>query len=92
MNAAWYRAIKSAYRKEPIYSILFTIGAVDAAIGGTGERWGLLSFGVSLVVLTLMVRWWQAQNRQLEQPPLAPQRYLPPQSQPQIPPLSLRNK
>lgn len=92
MNAAWHRFIKSAYRKEPVYSVLLTMGAVDAAIGSTGDRWGLFTFGMMTIFLALAVRWWQGQRYQLEQPPSAPQRYLPPQSQPQIPPLSLHQK
>jgi hypothetical protein len=46
MNALLPRILKAAYRKEPISSFIVIVGAVDAVIGGVGERWSLLSFGI----------------------------------------------
>lgn len=66
MNALWPRILKSAYRKEPISSFIIIAGAVDSVIGGVGERWSLLSFGIMMVVLALVLRWWQSQRRETE--------------------------
>ncbi|MGB7444350.1 MAG: hypothetical protein WA919_25070 [Coleofasciculaceae cyanobacterium] len=64
MNALWPRILKSAYRKEPISGFIIIIGAVDAVIGGVGERWSLLTFGMTMVLLAIAIRWWQAQSRE----------------------------
>ncbi|MFW6358651.1 MAG: hypothetical protein ACOC0N_05485 [Chroococcales cyanobacterium] len=77
MNVLWPRFLKSAYRKEPISSFILIVGAVDAVIGGVGERWTLLSFGLTVVVLAAVVRWLQVQQAQKVAPEKAPVRYLP---------------
>ena len=80
MNALWTRVLRSAYRKEPISSFIVIVGAVDAVIGGVGERWSLLTFGLMMVVLAIAVRWWQAQRRETELADQPVTHYLPPSS------------
>ncbi|HEY9670085.1 MAG TPA: hypothetical protein V6D11_01395 [Waterburya sp.] len=89
MNALWPRFLKSAYRKEPISSFIVIVGAVDAVIGGFGERWSLLSFGLMMVVLAVALRWWQSQRRETELADQPVTHYLPPaSSRPVMPTLS----
>lgn len=93
MNAAWVRYLKSAYRREPIISFMITIGAVDAAIGGLGDRMSLLTFGIGTVGLAIALRWLMLQRRTAEVPYEAPQYYLPHSpSRPQIPTLNTSKK
>lgn len=89
MNALLPRILKAAYRKEPISSFIVIVGAVDAVIGGVGERWSLLSFGLMMVVLALVLRWWQSQRREAELADQPVTHYLPPaSSRPALPILS----
>jgi hypothetical protein len=89
MNALWPRFFKLAYRKEPISSFIIIVGAVDAVIGGVGERWSLLSFGLMMVVLAAALRWWQTQRRETELADQPVTHYLPPtSSRPALPMLS----
>jgi hypothetical protein len=89
MNALLPRILKAAYRKEPISSFIVIVGAVDAVIGGVGERWSLLSFGLMMVVLALALRWWQSQRRETELADQPVTHYLPPSSsRPALPILS----
>jgi hypothetical protein len=89
MNALWPRILKSAYRKEPISSFIVIVGAVDAVIGGVGERWSLLSFGLMMVVLAVAIRWWQTQRRETDLVEQPVTHFLPPSSsQPALPVLS----
>lgn len=89
MNALWPRFLKSAYRKEPISSFIIIIGAVDAVIGGVGERWSLLTFGLMMVLLAVAVRWWQSQRRETELAEQPVTHFLPPSSsRPALPILS----
>ncbi|HEY9902627.1 MAG TPA: hypothetical protein V6D43_09385 [Candidatus Sericytochromatia bacterium] len=89
MNALWHRFLKSAYRKEPISSFVIIVGSVDAVIGGVGERWSLLSFGLMMVVLAVALRWWQTQRREAELSEQPVTHYLPPSSsRPPLPMLS----
>ena len=89
MNALWPRILKSAYRKEPISSFIIIIGAVDAVIGGVGERWSLLTFGLMMVLLAVAVRWWQSQRRETELAEQPVTHFLPPSSsRPALPILS----
>ncbi|MBD0343879.1 MAG: hypothetical protein ICV63_03405 [Coleofasciculus sp. Co-bin14] len=89
MNALWPRVLKSAYRKEPISSFIILMGAVDAVIGGAGERWSLLTFGLLMVVLAIALRWWQTQRRESELAEQPVTHFLPPSSsQPALPVLS----
>jgi hypothetical protein len=55
----WPRFLKTAYRKEPITGFILAVGAVDTAIGGVGQRWTLLSFGVTVVAIAFLARWLQ---------------------------------
>ena len=80
MNILWHRFFKSAYRKEPISSFILIIGAVDAVIGGVGERWTLLSFGLIMVLLAAVVRWWQVQRAQAVLAEETARYFLPPSS------------
>lgn len=89
MNALWHRVLKSAYRKEPVSSFIIIVGAVDAVIGGVGERWSLLSFGLIMVVLAVALRWWQNQRKETELADQPVTHFLPPSpSQPALPQLS----
>lgn len=89
MNALWHRFLKSAYRKEPISSFIIIVGVVDAVIGGFGERWTLLSFGLMMVVLAAALRWWQTQRRESELSEQPVTHFLPPSSsRPPLPMLS----
>lgn len=89
MNALWTRILKSAYRKEPISSFIIIMGAVDAVIGGVGERWSLLTFGLMMVLLAVAVRWWQSQRREAELAEQPVTHFLPPSSsRPALPMLS----
>ncbi|MBE9125969.1 MULTISPECIES: hypothetical protein [unclassified Coleofasciculus] len=89
MNAIGPRFFKLAYRKEPISSFIIIVGAVDAVIGGVGERWSLLSFGLLMVMLAIAVRWWQTQKREEELVEQPVTHYLP--SSPSRPPLPMLN-
>jgi hypothetical protein len=89
MNALWHRVLKSAYRKEPVSSFIIIVGSVDAVIGGVGERWSLLSFGLIMVVLAVAVRWWQNQRKETELADQPVTHFLPPSpSRPALPQLS----
>ncbi|HAJ60182.1 MAG TPA: hypothetical protein DCP31_13750 [Cyanobacteria bacterium UBA8543] len=89
MNALWPKILKSAYRREPISSFLVIIGAVDALIGGVGERWSLLTFGLMMVVLAVALRWWQTQRKESELAEQPVTHFLPPaSSRPALPILS----
>lgn len=93
MNAAYVRFLRSAYRREPIVSFMITIGAVDAVIGGIGDRASLLTFGMGTIALAIVLRWLMLQRRPAEIPTEAPQIYLPPTpSQSQLPNLNVTNK
>jgi hypothetical protein len=91
MNAA-PRILKSVYRKEPISSFVMIVGAVDAAIGGIGDRWSLVTFGLGTIGVAIALRWWQSQHKQLEPTRQVP-KYLPASSsRPQLPPLTSTKK
>lgn len=80
MNALLPRFVKLAYRKEPISSFILIVGAVDAVIGGVGERWTLLSFGLLIVMLGIVVRVAQSQRARVVPVEERARRYLPPSS------------
>ncbi len=93
MNALWHRFVKSAYRKEPISSFIIIVGAVDALIGGFGERWSLLSFGLLMVVLAAVLRWWQTQRKEADLVESRVMPILPPaSSRPPLPMLSITKR
>lgn len=77
MNALLPRILKSAYRKEPISSFIIIVGVVNALIGGFGERWSLLTFGMMIVALAFVVRWWQTQQQETELAQQPVTRFLP---------------
>ncbi len=82
MNAVLPRFLKLSYRKEPIVSVLITMGIVDALIGGFDDSWSLFIVGLGTTGISLAWRWWCAQQRQpLHEEPVAQQQqyYLPPQ-------------
>lgn len=80
MNVLWPRFLKSAYRKEPISSFFLIAGAVDAAIGGVGQHWTLLTFGLTVVFFAIALRWWQIQRTQAVSIEEVPRQFLPPGS------------
>ncbi|HEY9797952.1 MAG TPA: hypothetical protein V6D30_20140 [Leptolyngbyaceae cyanobacterium] len=93
MNALWPRFLKAAYRKEPISSFIVIVGAVDAVIGGVGERWSLLTFGLMMVVLAVALRWWQTQRKEGELSEQPVTHFLPPaSSRPALPMLSVTKR
>jgi hypothetical protein len=77
MNALWPRFLKVAYRKEPISSFVVIFGAVDAVIGGVGERWSLMTFGLAMVGIAIALRWWQTQQKEAEYSDRPATRFLP---------------
>ncbi len=86
MNLLWSRFLKSTYRKEPISSFILTVGAVDAVIGSVGQRWTLLSFGLLVILIAALLRWWQVQKAQAILAEELARELLPPsQSQPPLP-------
>lgn len=80
MNVLLPRFLKVAYRKEPISSFILLLGVVDAVIGGVGERWTLLSFGLVVVFLAAILRWWKTQQAQALVSEQTPRYILPPSS------------
>ncbi len=60
MNSLLPRFITRVYRKEPISAFIFTIGVVNAIIGGFGERWSLLTLGLLVGTSAIALRWWQS--------------------------------
>ncbi|MBA3924193.1 MAG: hypothetical protein H0X31_21835 [Nostocaceae cyanobacterium] len=80
MNAGLPRFFKSVYRKEPLPSILLTMGVVEAVIGGFDDSWSLLVFGIGTVSVAFALRWWFIQQRRpLPEEPVV-QRFLPERS------------
>lgn len=93
MNLAWTRFLKSAYRREPLFSFMLTIGVVDALIGSFDERGSLLAFGLSTMIVAVAMRWWLVQRSQVEEPERVAEHYLPPaSSRPALPVLSPSRK
>lgn len=89
-----HRAIKSAYRREPIFSMVVTIGLVDALIGGVHGQVPLLALGLMGVGSAIAFRWL---TRRRQSPsavtPAPPIRYLPSQSsRPQMPMLGISHR
>lgn len=93
MNIISTRFLKSFYRKEPLISMLITIGAVDALIGGLDDSWSLFAFGLGTVGAAFAYRLWRVQQRRpLPEEPVA-QYYLPSNSSsPTLPMLSVSKK
>jgi hypothetical protein len=93
MNAVLPRFLKSVYRREPLVSILITMGLIDALIGGLDDSWSLFAFGLGTTGVTLAWRWWRVQQRRpLQEEPVV-QHYLPSRSSsPPLPLLSVSKK
>lgn len=91
MARSWTRMLKSVYRREPISSFILTVGAVDAVIGGVGDRMSLMAFGLGAVGIAMIVRVWMTRERptiEFEET-RTPVRYLPSQSSSSaLPPLN----
>lgn len=82
------RLITRAYRKEPITAFIFTIGLVNAIIGGVGERWTLLSLGLVVGGSAIALRWWQGYQERTIDDRVKPSRYLTSSDAPRpLPPL-----
>lgn len=94
MNAVFPRIVKSAYRKEPLISILITMGIVDALIGGFDDSWALFIVGLGTAGIALTIRWWRIQQRlSLQNQEAVEQLYLPSQSSKSaLPMLSISKK
>jgi hypothetical protein len=80
MNAIFPRLVRSAYRREPIISVLITMGIVDAVIGGFNDSWSLFVIGLGTAGVTLAYKLWRVQQRPpLPEEPVV-QHYLPDRS------------
>ncbi|MBC6434297.1 hypothetical protein FM036_28320 [Nostoc sp. HG1] len=80
MNAVLPRFLKSTYRKEPLISVLITMGAIDALIGGLNDSWSLFAFGLGTTGIALAFKLWRFQQRRsLPEEPVV-QHYLPSRS------------
>ncbi|HIK04352.1 MAG TPA: hypothetical protein IGS40_06505 [Trichormus sp. M33_DOE_039] len=93
MNAVLPRFLKSAYRREPIVSILMTMGVVDALIGGLDDSWSLFAVGLGTAGVTLAFKLWRnsQQQRPVTEEPVV--HYLPPRSSsPTLPMLTVEKK
>ncbi|MBC1239529.1 hypothetical protein VF14_01295 [Nostoc linckia z18] len=93
MNAVLPRFLKSTYRKEPLITILITMGLVDALIGGLDDSWSLFAFGLGTAGIALGLKLWRIQQRRpLPEEPIV-QHYLPSRSSsPPLPMLSVSKK
>lgn len=82
MNVIFPRFLKSAYRREPIISVLITMGIVDALIGGFDDSWSLFAFGLGTAGVTLAYKWWRVFQQESPIIPEEPvvQHYLPSRS------------
>lgn len=93
MSQTWTHFIRSAYRKQPVFSFMATIGAVNAIIGGMDGEWVLLSLGIGAMGIALALRWVQPQRRRIQPIDRTPIRYLPAQSsRPSLPLLTPTQK
>ncbi len=94
MNAFLPRFLKSSYRREPLISVLITMGIVDAIIGGFDDSWSLFGVGLGTAGVTLALRWWKLQNRPNlpDEEPSVPQYYLPSRSSSSALPMLTTNK
>ncbi|MDJ0635225.1 MAG: hypothetical protein QNJ34_18690 [Xenococcaceae cyanobacterium MO_188.B29] len=90
MNALFFNLFKKTYRKESVSSFILILGAVDAVIGGVGERWTLMSFGLLMVMASALLRWYKLQKAEAVVSTKSPRYFLPPS--PSSPPLPLLKK
>jgi hypothetical protein len=93
MNAVLPRFLKSTYRKEPLISVLMTMGAMDALIGGLNDSWSLFAFGLGTAGIALGFKLWRIQQRRPVPEETVVQHYLPSRSSsPPLPMLSVSKK
>ena len=86
MNALFLNFLKKTYRKESVSSFILIFGAVDAVIGGVGGQWTLLSFGLSMVLASVILRWYKLQQAEAVVTDKPSRYFLPPsQSRPPLP-------
>jgi len=94
MNVIWSRFLRSAYRRDPISSFVITVGVVDAAIGGLGAQWSLMTVGLGTMGIAIAYRWRQQyRQRASDLPSRAPIHVLPPYTAgSKLPALSMAQK
>ncbi|MDF2388256.1 hypothetical protein JMG10_42935 [Nostoc ellipsosporum NOK] len=80
MNAVLPRFLKSTYRKDPLVSVLITVGVVDALIGGLDDSWSLFAFGLGTAGVALAFKLWRVQQRRSMPEEPVVQHYLPSRS------------
>jgi hypothetical protein len=84
MNAILPQFLKSFYRKDPIISVLITMGIMDTLIGGLDDSWSLFAFGLGTtgvaLGLKLASKLSRAQQRLPREEGRTFQYYLPPTS------------
>ncbi|MDW8200878.1 MAG: hypothetical protein RML75_06655 [Cyanobacteriota bacterium SKYGB_h_bin112] len=86
INVAPPRFLRSAYRKEPVSAFVITMGLVDAAIGGFGGSWALVTVGLGATSLAIGLRWWLMHRSRAQLPETIAEYYLPPgTSRPPLP-------
>ncbi|CEJ47189.1 hypothetical protein [Umezakia ovalisporum] len=93
MNAVLPRFLKSAYRRDPIISVLMTVGFVDTLIGGFNDTWSLFAVGLGTAGISLAFKFWRIQQRRPIVDDPVVQHYLPSQSSsPSLPILTTAKK
>ncbi|NLQ03953.1 hypothetical protein [Cylindrospermopsis raciborskii] len=80
MNAILPRFLKSFYRKDPIISVLITMGIMDALIGGLDDSWSLFAFGLGTTGVGLGLKLASKLSRSPREEGRTFQYYLPPTS------------
>ncbi|MCZ2200517.1 hypothetical protein [Cylindrospermopsis raciborskii] len=80
MNAILPRFLKSFYRKDPIISVLITMGIMDALIGGLDDSWSLFAFGLGTTGVALGLKLASKLSRSPREEGRTFQYYLPPTS------------
>ena len=66
------------YYKQPLSSFILTVGLVDAAIGGLGQSYSLLSFGLLTILIAAIIRFWQVRTAKTRFRQQTTKRFLPP--------------
>lgn len=92
MKFKFPQSLKSLYRREPISAFIFTFGAVDLIMGGFGEHWSLMSFGLLFAMVGLTMRWLQTQPPKKKLSQNISRRYLPPSDRTFAEPLPVLRK
>ncbi|KRH96387.1 MULTISPECIES: hypothetical protein [Cylindrospermopsis] len=80
MNAILPQFLKSFYRKDPIISVLITMGIMDALIGGLDDSWSLFAFGLGTTGVALGLKLASKLSRSTREEERTFQYYLPPTS------------